>query len=514
MLLTIKNLAGLKTGHGVALMCSKIISSDLFKLRLLKKGHNGNFLSGIQEWEKTVTALSEKLSGQCLDSSIAESLQRGLEHGSNFKADWIVGNKNMKRRLHEVHDEIAARQPELLTKKDKIVTELKHVVLSAFQETVPQLIHDIDEVSIAERQELLELMAHSYRHLHIIETKHGRLRFLHKHAVSTAAQKYLPQLAKSISRLTDPPAYVKRNSDRETIGRRFKKQLLYFLADKLSLDEPVEVIDKVVAFFKGLFASEAIELYWRKEYDNDEQVISSIWNACLNGFVRLHIVTCPDYSGFIDDSGIWNFDFLELGTGEGIIAKKSYRLSELIYRLFQEAGVSIRLVHHLPFFEFSDGFYGKEYLDLNGVREKLRQSLCAINEYYISVGIEAETDTSESILSNDEFFQAADSAKLEIQKALAPREDFQRFFNETLKKRASIYRRWYPMHNESEKEYELKLRDKLWQQLAEYYTETALLNDGQTIMIFADSPQLSQVYSFFGIPAFCGHGKGTLQYAG
>ncbi len=510
--LSIKNLDVSSPQEMVAIIV-KTVTGDLFQAKFLsvlqstkpEEKYFGNWDSFENLVRSFVGEITSEVTTHRLIDGIGSLLRKKvLLHVGNLS--WMVsGDKTMKKMFRNVIEGAFVGYGDKIIDM-RLLPWIKSAFLVSFRHALAF------SAPIREHTCMLQFWA-TYYDLLPFATKVGKARFLY--SLGNNSQQVLEKVGsvlQLIASIPDPPAFRVKSKEVSFLGLRFKQSLLSFVTTKLQESGDSTALERTCEFFHDFFSAE-IELYMTVAYNNDYALISSIYAAFARGHVKLQALTCPAYSGYYDADGCWNFDFKRLGTDDGVVAQKSYRLIETMYKLLSR-DIAVEICHSLPAFEFKNGFSSaEESISMPEVRRRLNLSLDAIGVVYRDMGIPVVTSSTETVIANHDFFARAANVCAEVIKPMIETDPvFGRFFKETLQMRGGIYRQWYPQGTRDDGEYQFFLSETLAYQLAEYYCDSHVYHNRETLLIFADSPQLASCYSFWGIPAFCGHGKGTAQY--
>ncbi|GAB4568079.1 MAG: hypothetical protein Tsb0020_21150 [Haliangiales bacterium] len=328
-------------------------------------------------------------------------------------------------------------------------------------------------------------------------------------ACSQQAVDYLTQL-EAMPKIAEPAG-----GGAEQPRRRLQRKLALYPARH---GRAIGARDREVAAILGeMFCSDELHIQ-PFAIDNTTALITQLHNILQRGKARLVGTSCPDYSGTVNEHGIWVCDFRELNAGPGFVATRGMPFIRHVHRILRERGVEVSFLHFEPSFEVDAGFRGVDgFLTPEQALGRLRDSGLAVVAELEAHGVRASGVLTGDLISDDAFAAkraalAADFAARRHQPKVAAVMD------KVLRHRNALYRVWFPPNEgEPEEAYRHRmLNDIIPQQLADHAIVGELMmqsGPSENLILAYDSPFMCEVHALAGLPAIFGRLK-SMEYDG
>ena len=305
------------------------------------------------------------------------------------------------------------------------------------------------------------------------------------------------------------------------IETEVKKSILRVLITykNLSPIELREYAEVITQIWTDIYSNQKVNLWYLR---NTDVINQKIVEALGQNRLSLDIVTCPDYSGFYDENGVFHFDFKGFGSGDrgqitgGVVTAKSFDLVEGVLKATSKH-VPTEVHHSLPTWEFPEK--GKPSMNLSKEASTiaLQYQLTKIQAEYKVRNINAQTKLSGDLIMSDQSFwdqkQVLTNHLRDLASSNNPqtKKEILALLQNTAKQRLNLYQKWFPQYsNESSEQYQNRIMYQIVpESLAEYLAIGLEYRDNRRGAIILDSSSrvTCGVYEQFKCPAIHGYSR-------
>lgn len=287
---------------------------------------------------------------------------------------------------------------------------------------------------------------------------------------------------------------------------------------------------KTIDVFKEMYGRADVRFHPYKG-DNDAAIVDAIYNGLKAGHMTLSVVSCPDYSGSIQNDPAtgkpyWVYDFKSLGSDTGSVAKRGFDYVNAWHQVLSRPeylGTNVSVVHWEATFEIASGFKSHTSdhsgdLSYEDAVERLRASGEAVKRLYAASGINIESRLTRESIPDEAFKQRKAELGHTLREQAASNPALKDLMEEIARGRKVLYQEWYPpTEGEGADEYQRRIAEVIVpENIAEYILLGEILcGAGENTLVLAyDSPKMGETYALRQLAIVSGQGANALNYAG